>query len=398
MTTFLTNPLPRKPSKSANVYNALSGGLQTGLGLMQQRDQQAQESAALQSLGLSPEVAQAARGNPKIMEALIGGQIQQKNDFAKQSLQNQKNRQMIRQLEKDRNLPEGALEAYVSNPSLANQVSKPQKELLSEKPIDADQLRRMNEVRAQQGYDNLSPAQKYRALTDAGVSRVNADSEVKASQAPFETESEKLEAKRVSELAQEIESEYSAAKNEDSRLERMGALDEKGNISTPLMIKTLDSIGLPIGILGNPDTEEFRKLEADFIRDVSKVFPGGRITNYDLQAYLKGIPGLMNTPEGRKAIIRNRKIFNEAKKIRYEAYKDIIKQNGGKKPANLGILVEEKTRDAIQDLEDSFIKGIDRQAKKFQQSIRMYDPEGFAIDIPPDEIETALKHGARFSK
>lgn len=220
--------------------------------------------------------------------------------------------------------------------------------------------------------------------------------EAKAGKSFYEPEAEKLEAKRVADLATEIENEYQAAKNEDIRLDRMGILDEKGNVSTPLLVKALDFIGLPIGILNNPDTEEYRKLEADFVRDVSKVFPGGRITNYEIGTYLKTVPTLMNTPEGRKAIYRNRKLLNEAKKLRYNAYSDIVKENNGKKPPNLNLLINERISDKLSEIEEKFMEGISKESEKFQQPIRMYDPEGNPVDIPPNLIERALMSGAKF--
>jgi len=212
----------------------------------------------------------------------------------------------------------------------------------------------------------------------------------------FEPESEKLEAKRVADLATSIEKDYLSAKNENIRLDRMEELSGKEGLSTPLMVKALDAIGLPIGILSNPDTEEYRKLETDFIRDARDVFPGGRITNYEIQSYLKTIPTLLNSKEGREAIIRNRKLFNEAKEIKYNEYKNILKENGGKKPQNLGILLEERTADKISNIEDKFKQGIQKESEKFQQAIPMLDPQGRQVNIPPGQIEKALKAGAKF--
>ncbi len=212
----------------------------------------------------------------------------------------------------------------------------------------------------------------------------------------FEAEGEKLEAKRVAELATEVEKNYSTARSEDIRLDRMENLSNKGDVSTPAMIKTLDSLGLPIGILSNPDTEEYRKLETDFIRDARDIFPGGRITNYEIQSYLKTIPTLMNSKEGREAIIRNRKLLNEAKKVRYDEYKNILKENGGKKPANLGIMLEERTADKIIDIEDRFRDGIDNVLDKHSQKIRMFSPEGKAYDIPAHMIPQAQQQGLIF--
>ncbi len=220
--------------------------------------------------------------------------------------------------------------------------------------------------------------------------------EVKANRSNFEPESEKLEAKRVSELATQIEKEYSVAKSEDIRLERMEKLSDNGEVSTPVLIKTLDAFGLPIGILQNPDTEEYRKLETDFIRDARDIFPGGRITNYEIQSYLKTIPTLLNSKEGRQAIIRNRKLLNEGKKVKYEEYKKILSENKGRKPQNLGILLEERTADRISEIEDRFKNGIEKEIGKIQTPIRMIAPDGEPVDIPPHLIEQAMKDGARF--
>ncbi len=213
----------------------------------------------------------------------------------------------------------------------------------------------------------------------------------------FEPESEKLEAKRVSEFATQIEKDYLTAKNENFRLNRMQELSDKGEVSTPLLIKALDTIGLPIGILSNPDTEEYRKLETDFIREARDIFPGGRITNYEIQSYLKTIPSLLNSKEGRESIIRNRKLLNEAKEVKYNEYKNILKENGGKKPPNLGIILEERISDKISNIEDRFKQGIQKEIEKFQQPVRMLDPQGRPVNIPPNQIEKALKAGAKFA-
>lgn len=211
----------------------------------------------------------------------------------------------------------------------------------------------------------------------------------------YEPESEKLEAKRVSELATEIENDYKAFQSEDLRLNKMEKLSEKGQLSSPLMVKTLDTLGLPIGVLGNPDTEEYKKLEVDFLRDARSIF-GNRVTNYEAQTFLKSIPSLLNSSEGRKNIIENRKLMNEAKKLRYDAYKDILKEYGGRKPQNMGILIEEKIGPRMEEISEQFKNGISKASEKFQVPIRMIDNQGRIVDIPPDKIQQALEAGAKF--
>ena len=212
----------------------------------------------------------------------------------------------------------------------------------------------------------------------------------------FEPTEERLEAERVSKLATNIEEAYQAAREENIRLDRMQELSDKGSLSTPLMGTALNKMGLPISILGNPDNEEYAKIEADFVRGVSKVFPGGKISDYEVRAFMKTIPSLMNTPEGRAAIIKNRRLLNEASKLKYDAYKEVLKENGGRKPRNMGLLIEEKIGSRMAEIEDEFRTGMSEQVAKFQQPIRMISPKGYEVDIPPNEIEAAYEAGARW--
>ena len=296
------------------------------------------------------------------------------------------------------------------NPNLPPALQKSQYEGIQNKK----QAQEIFGQQAPAGQANQQDQQpfEWNKLTDEQLVRLRgvkgydkqADTEIKRRQeaaklerGAYEPEAEKLEAKRVSELATEIENEYKAAVSEDMRIDRMNVIDKNGNVSAPAMIKVLDTFGLPIGVLSNPDTEEFRKLEAEFARDVSKVFPGGKITNFELQTFMRAVPSLMNSPEGRQQVYRNRKLLNEAKRIKFDAYKQIIKENGGKKPPNLGILLEEKTSEKMLDLEDRFVNGMKSITDKFQVPIRMLAPDGRPIDVPANEIERAMKSGAKFA-
>lgn len=111
------------------------------------------------------------------------------------------------------------------------------------------------------------------------------------------------------------------------------------------------------GIRGrSPDSEEFEKLSADFVRDAKSIF-GNRITDSDLRVFLQMIPTLSNTDEGKKVIIRNLKNMNKANEIRATVMKDIIKENGGRRPMNLQELVEERSSDELNKLAEQFISG-----------------------------------------
>lgn len=184
-----------------------------------------------------------------------------------------------------------------------------------------------------------------------------------------------------------------AAEFAETRLNKMEKLIEKGNLPNPTAYRILKNIeehapshaagaagALVGGVIGGPpgaaigggigallspvatllqspqrtpDAEEFEKLSNDFVRDAKAIF-GSRITDQDLKSFLATVPSLAQTNEGKKAIIRNMKMFNEAARIRYETAKQIIKDNGGQRPFDLPLLVEERSKDSLDKLSKRF--------------------------------------------
>ena len=103
----------------------------------------------------------------------------------------------------------------------------------------------------------------------------------------------------------------------------------------------------------SPNTEQFEKLSTDFIRDAKNIF-GNRLTDADLNAFLQSIPTLSQTDNGKLAIIKNMHSFNKALQVKAKTMKDIIKENGGRRPANLQILVEERAQPELDKLAQEF--------------------------------------------
>lgn len=101
------------------------------------------------------------------------------------------------------------------------------------------------------------------------------------------------------------------------------------------------------------DQEEFEKLSADFIRDAKGIF-GGRITDADLNAFFQTVPTLNQTQQGRLKIIKNMKAFNDAAVAESEALEEVIKENGGERPANLPFLVQKRAQQKIDKAAEEF--------------------------------------------
>lgn len=152
-----------------------------------------------------------------------------------------------------------------------------------------------------------------------------------------------------------------AAKNNDKRLDRMEQLIKTSKLSNPTFASALKTLskgifgfGIDLSSLMNPESQEFEKLSNDFIREAKEIFGGGRLTDADLNAFLKIIPTLSLSNEGKLRVMENMRQVNEAAKIKENALKEIIKANGGKRPRNLELMVDEITQPQIDALADQF--------------------------------------------
>lgn len=77
----------------------------------------------------------------------------------------------------------------------------------------------------------------------------------------------------------------------------------------------------------NPDVERFVKTLANFSRNAKESY-GSRVTNFDLQQFLKRYPGLLNTPEGRRQIIEQMMLVSELSDLYNEALVDVYRTSG----------------------------------------------------------------------
>lgn len=262
-----------------------------------------------------------------------------------------------------------------------------------QKKQEESYLKRLQEQRESEALQKIRKGEELSQEEEMALSPTSQRSLIREEKPLFEEESEKLAAKRSAKTYEETMDLYQGARNEDMRLDRMEKLSEKGDLSTPLMVKSMNTIGLPLSVLSNPDTEEFQKLEADFLRDVRNVFPGGRITNFEISSYMKTVPGLANSQEGRKRIIQNRRLFNEAKKLKGEALKQVVKENKGRTPRNLDILIEERVGPQLDEISERFREGIESATSELSPMYPVRAPDGSIRNIPANKLKQALNAG-----
>lgn len=162
----------------------------------------------------------------------------------------------------------------------------------------------------------------------------------------------------------EIHKEAKAAKNNDKRLEKMEQLIKTGKLTNPIFASAIKAIGkgifgfgIDLSALQNPESQQFDKLSNDFLREAKSIF-GSRLTDADLNAFLKTVPTLSISNEGKMHVIQNMRQFNETAKIKEKALNDIIKENGGRRPRGLLELVDERIGPQLDVI-----------AKRFKQSV-----------------------------
>jgi len=118
----------------------------------------------------------------------------------------------------------------------------------------------------------------------------------------------------------------------------------------------------------NPDSEEYDKLVADMTKNARNYY-GARITNFELNAFLKTIPTLLNSEKGRRRIINNLRVLMEPAKLERNAYQDAMRdwRRQGKQgvPFDIRERILERIQPQLETLADRFATGTLESEKAF---------------------------------
>lgn len=148
---------------------------------------------------------------------------------------------------------------------------------------------------------------------------------------------------------------------------RLGRLEEL--FSDPSKIPSEKILALPwvtkegqindsVYALLPPEAQEAIKIITDMTSNIKDTY-GARVTNLDLQTYLKKLPSLLNSPEGKKRIIRDLQSINEINQLYNKGILDIFDEAGGsdKIPYTTALnRFNKKYGDQIKELTQEFIK------------------------------------------
>lgn len=78
----------------------------------------------------------------------------------------------------------------------------------------------------------------------------------------------------------------------------------------------------------SPSAQEAVKLIIDMTSGIKDTY-GSRVTNFDLQTYLRKLPSLLNTPEGKQRILRDLQTINQINQKYNQGIQEIFEEAGG---------------------------------------------------------------------
>lgn len=235
------------------------------------------------------------------------------------------------------------------------------------------------------------------AALNPAVSRALGDiSKAQQREKQFEYGKEQDIRKETQKYVDNVLDKFQGAKTSEAILGQMDKLASEGGLTSPLMYNLLGKLGLPLGVLNNPNAEEFEKDTNFLTRDIQK-FYGARILASEFQNFLKQLPSLSNSEEGRKRIIKNLQKVLLPATFEYKAYKEILKENGGKRPPNL----REQVMERMEPLLDKWgaelkadIRKID-PAKVPEGTLIIIAPDGRRVAVPKEHVAGALAQGGQ---
>lgn len=157
-----------------------------------------------------------------------------------------------------------------------------------------------------------------------------------------------------------------------------------------------------LGIV-NKETQDFVKTVNDFLVD-AKTYFGGRVTNFDIQAFKSRLPTLMNTEEGRRLIIEQMKIMEELQVVHDKELERGLKHYGRNASyTDIQNVVDEKTTGREEALIGKMNNVLEASGKldtmsknpaKYKDTKLMRDPEtGKFWAVPLKKMDKAKAKG-----
>lgn len=189
----------------------------------------------------------------------------------------------------------------------------------------------------------------------------------------------------------ELTNKIASALDTNNSLEIMRELNNKGDLGSNFKNFLLNSaehlLGEKFNTFRSDDAQLFQKISNGLIRNAKDIF-GARITNLDLQTFLKTIPTLNNTPEARDKLISAMQLLNKFHEVQYDEANKLIDDNNGKYPERLKAKVVYNTKDEIAQLTHNWINENIKSGQPGQKIEQLSNNDNISIGVKARDDET----------
>ena len=158
---------------------------------------------------------------------------------------------------------------------------------------------------------------------------------------------------------------------EQIRLQRLQELNEGGDLPRGLgrLNVNLKSGELILPFASSADSQEFVKIVNDFLSGAKETF-GARVTNFEVNRFLRRLPSLLNTEEGRRRVLRQMEIINQLNTLHNQAILDEFDSRGGVRKIDFDVAsrnARKKIEDQVKGLQKEYVTG--RRAEEKEKSL-----------------------------
>lgn len=289
----------------------------------------------------------------------------------------------------------------VKDPKKGKIIEDLRKKTVSNQPVDPEQLNIMRNVRLQPGFEDLNEVQQYRAYIDAGVSPINAERESTLKSAELKRHQSAVD-KSYSEQKDFIDkttNQFNSFETETKpKLMAMQGLNDENELISPTQEWVLDTLGVPLGAIEDPSSELYQKLSQDLLKGLPETY-GSRILKVEVDNFLKTIPTLSNSANGRRMIASSLLKLGEMKEAYYHEMRKQQKQiesSNSKYPRDFQQSVLDNVMPQLTNINQEF-QQITQLTDVPQGMIPFFNPQGTISFIPnnPEDIEFANNNGGK---
>jgi hypothetical protein len=202
-------------------------------------------------------------------------------------------------------------------------------------------------------------------------------------------------------LYQDLEKKRRAHETENLKIDQLQRLNQSGALPAGLgRINVNFKTGeLLLPAAATPEAQLFIKTVNDFLVGAKDTF-GSRVTNFEIQRFLKRLPTLANSKEGRDAILRQMEVINELNQLNEEGILNAFENAGGLRNLDYDAAVRQgrkDTRDREKQLKEEFAQIAKLRPKADteieENEIIMIDPQGRRRAVKKEDVKKARDAG-----